>query len=58
MTPAQKLRKLYMILRWYDCVVAASDNKVPEADFKLAMELEREMLEIQRSIVAKKKKKS
>jgi hypothetical protein len=56
MTDVQRLKRLYIILRWYDCVVAHS-TKIPEQDFKLAMELEKEMHEIQKQIASKRKKK-
>ena len=58
MTDVQKLKRLYIILRWYDCVASNSTNKITDQDFKLAMELEKEMHEIQRQIASKRKKKS
>jgi hypothetical protein len=56
MTDAQQLKRLYILLRWYDCVAARSP-KIPEQDFKLAMELEREMHKLQEKMNAAVKKR-
>jgi hypothetical protein len=58
MTCTQKLKRLYIILRWYDSYAAgsiASSDEIPEEDKKLALELERDMLELQRLANAAKK---
>jgi hypothetical protein len=60
MTDAQKLKRLYIILRWYDTHAVHVLNKmeeIPEEDLKLMHELEREMLDIQRRANAVKKPK-
>jgi hypothetical protein len=51
MTAAQRLKRLYITLRWYDSHIAHSCCKldeIPEEDMKLALELENEMHELQR----------
>ena len=58
MTCTQKLKRLYMILRWYDSYAIHSLDKtdeIPEEDMKLALELEKEMHELQRLANAAKK---
>jgi hypothetical protein len=57
MTCTQKLKRLYMILRWYDSYVGHRDKteEMPEEDMKLALELEKEMHELQRIANAAKK---
>lgn len=61
MTSAEKMRRLYIILRWYDRSVQwlkqQADQEVPEADTKLMIELEAEMRELQRNSGANKVKK-
>jgi hypothetical protein len=65
MTAAEKMKRLYIILRWYDRSVQwlkqQADQEVPDTDTKLMIELEAEMRELQRNSSAnkvKKKKKS
>jgi hypothetical protein len=61
MTSAEKMRRLYIILRWYDRSVQwlkqQADQEVPETDTKLMIELEAEMRELQRNSGANKVKK-
>jgi hypothetical protein len=62
MTDTQKLKRLYMLLRWYDrCVELGKIKKeeIAEEDLRLAYSLELEMHELQRKInsAAKKRKK-
>lgn len=62
MTDTQKLKRLYMLLRWYDgCVElsALKKEEIAEEDVRLAQTLELEMHELQRKIntAAKKRKK-
>jgi hypothetical protein len=56
-TTSEKMRRIYIILRWYDRYVDAQENETPEEDTKLAMELELEMLELQRKSFEKEVKK-
>ena len=56
-TTSEKMRRIYIILRWYDRYVDAQENKTPEEDTKLAMELELEMFELQRKSFEKEVKK-
>lgn len=61
MTAAEKMRRLYIILRWYDRSVQwlkqQDDQEVPDTDTKLMIELEAEMRELQRNSSANKVKK-
>jgi hypothetical protein len=61
MTDSQKLKRLYIILRWYDSHVRnylENDDEILEEDVRLMRELEKEMLEIQkRANSAKPRKK-
>lgn len=59
MTVVQKLKCIYMLLRWYDRYVAdiiARKDEVPEEDLKLALKLEKEMHELQAEALKMKKK--
>lgn len=56
-TTSEKMRRIYIILRWYDRYVDVQENKTPEEDTKLARELEVEMLELQRKSFEKEVKK-
>ena len=59
MTSMQKLRQLYIILRWYDgntLWLAEKFNQTPsDADVRLMHELENEMLDLQRKANSVKK---
>lgn len=59
MTYAQKLKKMFMLLRWYDSYVKdfKSADEVPEEDVRLALEIERDMHEVQTKLNAVKKEK-
>jgi hypothetical protein len=60
MTDTQKLRRLYIILRWYDSHVRnhlENDDEILEEDTKLMHELEKEMLELQKKATAAKPRK-
>ena len=52
----EQMRRIYMILRWYDRYVD-SQQEVSEEDKKLAMKLELEMLELQRKCFEKEVKR-
>ena len=52
----EQMRRIYIILRWYDRYVDVQ-QEVPEEDQKLARELEAEMLELQRKSFEKEVKK-
>jgi hypothetical protein len=59
MTGTQKLKRIYMLLRWYDSYAAdiiARKDEVPEEDLKLALTLEKEMHELQAEALRVKKK--
>ena len=60
-TTAEKMRRIYIILRWYDRYVDWVNQKpnqeIPEDDQKLALQLEQEMLELQRLSLSKAKKR-
>jgi hypothetical protein len=60
-TNAEKMRKIYIILRWYDRYVdwvhQTPNQEVPEDDQRLALQLEQEMLELQRLSLSKAKKR-
>jgi hypothetical protein len=61
MTIAQKLKRIYMLLRWYDRYAEYSferKDEVPEEDLRLALELEKEMHALQAEALRAKKKKS
>lgn len=57
MTTPQKMKRLYMLLKWYDYFAASCKDEVPEEDFKLALQLQCEMAELQAEAFKKKKKK-
>jgi hypothetical protein len=61
MTSTEKMRRLYIILRWYDRSVQwlkqQAGQEVPETDTKLMIELEAEMRELQRNSSANRVKK-
>jgi hypothetical protein len=52
----EQMRRIYIILRWYDRYVD-SQQEVPEEDQRLARELELEMLELQHKSFEKEVKK-
>jgi len=61
MTITQKLKRNYMLLRWYDRYVAdiaSRKDEVPEEDLKLALELEKETHVLQAEALRVKKKKT
>ena len=58
MTDTQKLKRLYMLLRWYDSYVKSIDYETPDDDLRLALELEKEMHAIQAEALRVKKKKN
>jgi len=57
MTTPQKMKRIYMFLKWYDYFVSSHSEEVPEEDFKLALQLQHEMDELQAESFKKKKKK-
>jgi len=64
MTIAEKMRRVYILLRWYDrskrWLAEHTDQEMPAEDIKLLLELELEMRELQKKSNeenAKKKKR-
>lgn len=57
MTTPQKMKRLYILLKWYDYFRAVQSEEVPEEDFKLALQLQHEMAELQAESFKKKRKK-
>lgn len=61
MTDTQGLKRIYMLLRWYDSYaesLAAQNIEVPEEDMRLMLELEKESRELQARALRAKKNKS
>jgi hypothetical protein len=61
MTSAQQMRRIYMILRWYDSHVAYSSphtHEVTDDDFKLVMQLQKEYSDLQAEALKAKSKKT
>ena len=60
MTSAEKMRRVYILLRWYDrSWRGLTEDEIPEDDVKLMLVLEEEMRALQKKSneeVAKKKK--
>jgi hypothetical protein len=58
MTDVQKLKRLYILLRWYSWYFAEKPEELLDEDTRLMLELEKEVLEIQKRLnTAKKPKK-
>jgi hypothetical protein len=57
MTDVQKLKRLYIILRWYNRYFAERPEELLDEDTRLMLELEKEMYEIQKRLTAAKKPK-
>lgn len=57
MTTPQKMKRLYILLKWYDYFRAVQSEEVPEEDFKLALQLQHEMHALQAEALRAKKKK-
>jgi hypothetical protein len=60
MTIAHQLKRIYMVLRWYDSHVAYSSigkHSVTDEDFKLVMQLQKEYSELQAEALRVKKEK-
>lgn len=57
MTDAQKLKRLYILLRWYDGFAAARSEELLDDDIRLMLELEKEMIELQKKANEPKKSK-
>jgi len=56
-TNPEKMKRLYILLKWYDYFAASPKMDVPEEDFKLALQLQYEMDELQAEAFKKKKNK-
>ena len=56
MTDTEKLKRLYILLRWYDSFKKEAVN-VPAEHLKLMFELEREMQDLQKKLTAAKRRK-
>ena len=58
---AEKMRRIYIILRWYDryndWLAENGNQELSDDDKKLAIQLEEEMLELQKRALRKEKKK-
>jgi len=57
---SEKMKRLYMILRWYDgnaLWLKSTNQEVSDMDIKLMLELEQDMLEVQKKTTAVRKKR-
>jgi hypothetical protein len=58
-TTAEKMRRIYIILRWYDRYVdwvnQTPNQEIPDDDVRLALQLGQEMIELQHISLNKEK---
>lgn len=60
MSLPEKMKRIYMLLRWYDgnaLWLHSSGQEIPDVDVKLMLELEQDMAELQKKTTVSKKRK-